>query len=71
MSNKNIYFEMTSDKAYKQDVKSMSYDELMDVVRYLDAEKDTLLSVEKSILKKPANNASDENADNHLLRRSA
>ncbi len=35
----NTKIEITEEKAFKQDVKTMSYEELMATVRYLDDER--------------------------------
>ena len=38
----NKAVEMTEDKAFKEDVKKMSYNDLMTAIRYLDNERQTI-----------------------------
>ena len=59
--------KITHDKAYEQDVKTMSYEELMETIHFLDQEREEL---KKSKERRP------ENDDHHftynsLLKRAA
>lgn len=62
--NMNTAIEMTEDKAFTEDVKKMSYEDLMSAIRYLDHER--------QIISNPVHEAANKiEKDKEILKRAA